>query len=43
MGLNVKLRSLLLIYFNRIVYNTVHEFYIVGLKMTILDCNILQK
>jgi len=35
------LRSQFLIPFNKILYGDFYEFYILGLKMTILDGNML--
>jgi hypothetical protein len=40
-GLNVKLRSQLLVSSNRIVQSTFHEFCITALKVTILGRNML--
>jgi hypothetical protein len=41
LGLNVKLISILLIYFNTIVYSTFYEFYSIGLKITEFGRNML--
>ena len=40
-GLNTKFRSHLLIYFSTVVYSIFYEFYIIGLKMTVLGPNML--